>query len=977
MADLRAYYEVGYAPPNPKADGKWRAISVKVSRPGVAVRTRRGYYALPPGSPAVLPYELALAEALAATPMPRDLEHRAATLRFADGGDETETLVWVEVPLAGVTLSPGATTYSGRLSLLGQVKDEKGKLVARMSHEFPIEGPLDGIEAARQGTSIVKRSLRLAPGRYVLETAVQDAESGRIGARRTAFDVPAPGPSLRLGSVAIVRADEVGTAEPAPDDPLRAGPLKATPLLGRSYPEGTPAVSLLLSLYHGPSAGRPEVEIELRRDGQAVAHAKPELPTPDANGRITYVGSVPAAQLAPGRYEVWTRARLGEEEAAEVTGFTIAPAPSRAAAAPARTPAPPATASPAPSGSIEDKKGVATPLATILERAGRYVLEYEGAFRNLVAEESYRQWGPNLKAGHGQVARTLRSDLVFVRLPGPLPWGTFRDVYEVDGQKVRDRERRLEKLFFAPKASDYEQAQAILNESSRYNLGRAYRNVNVPTLGLLFLRPENQRRLAFKRKGTRTIAGFPTVEVSFEEKKSPTLVHDRWGNDVPASGRFWIDETRGTVLRTEIEYDLETDKATRSPDLWEKGLISTEYRREVALECVVPHTMTELYNFWGYGRVDAVARYANYRRFEVSVGTAEVLPMAFGLDAVEPAASLAPEPPAPARPEDQWPEPPPPPPAKPAELEMVAAPDVPGSIGSLLQKAGEYVLRFEQAFRNVVAEERYEQTSSVDLRPGLVARFSVPRQQGFAEDPRSVLAAAARGRPDAGGLGPGQGATRLRSEVVFALLPGPVPFTLLRDALEVDGRVLRAAGRLEPLFRESPSGALGAAAAVTAESARLILGPTERTLNVPTFALAFLEPDLRDSLAFERRGPASVRGEKAVEIAFEEVARPTLTRDGAGSDVPIRGSFFVREADGAVLRTRTELAFAGPADAPSGRMTVTTEYETDASLGQLVPREMVEGLEWRMTGPSLELIGGLEGRARYSGFHRVAREEGR
>ena len=111
MADLRAYYEVGYVPPNPKADGRWRAISVKVSRPGVVVRTRRGYYAMPPGAPVVLPYEMALAEALAAQPMPREVEHRAATLRFAGGGPETETLLWVEVPHAGLTLSRGETTY--------------------------------------------------------------------------------------------------------------------------------------------------------------------------------------------------------------------------------------------------------------------------------------------------------------------------------------------------------------------------------------------------------------------------------------------------------------------------------------------------------------------------------------------------------------------------------------------------------------------------------------------------------------------------------------------------------------------------------------------------------------------------------------------------------------------------------------------------------------------------------------------------
>ena len=834
------------------------------------------------------------------------------------------------------------------MSLLGQVKDEKGTLVARLSHDTPIEGPLAELEAAQRQTTVVKRTLRLPPGRYVLETAVQDRESGHVGVRRSAFEIPTPAPALSLGSVAIVRADEVGSpgaeaaassAEPAAagltNDPLRAGHLKATPLLGRSFPEGTPAVSLLLSLYAGPAAGRPEVELEFRKDGQTVAHATPQLPAPDAGGRITYVGSFPTGSLGPGRYEVWARGRLGDVEASEATAFTLTPRASRGpaalSAAASGSPASGAQSATAAAGTIEDKKGVATPLATILERAGRYVKEYEETFRNLVAEESYRQWGPNPNVVEGQVVRTLRSDLVFVRLPGPLPWGTFRDVYEVDGQKVRDRERRLEKLFFSPKASDLEQAEAILNESSRYNLGRAYRNINVPALGLLFLRPENQGRLAFKRKGTRTIAGFPTVEVAFEEKASPTLVHDRWNNDVPASGRFWIDETRGTILRTEIEYDLETEKSKHTPDAWERGLVSTEYRREIGLECFVPDTMTELYNFRGLGRIDAVARYSKYRRFEVSVGTAEVLPLAYGAEVAGPGrteprpvgdpASAGAR--ARARSATRHC-----PGQRPAELEMVDAPELPGAVGSLLQKAGDYVVRYEQAFRNVAAEERYEQTSS----------FASSNPQGSLPV-----------------VGPPPG-ERMRSEVVFTMLPGAVPWNLLRDVLEVDGHVQRETGRLEPLFRASPSAGLREANAITSESERLILGPTKRTLNVPTTALAYLHPDNRDAFRFERRGRARVGGQETVEIAFLEVSRPTLNQDGAGADVPIRGRFWVRESDGAVLRSRTELAFApagpphptipGTVGAPEGSMTVTTEYGEDPGLGLLAPFEMVETLEW-------------------------------
>jgi VWFA-related protein len=967
VSDLRAYYEVGYAPPDPKSDGRWRAISVKVSRPGVVVRTRRGYYALPPGAPVVLPYELPLAEALAVSPMPRDVEHRAATLRFAGGEAETEILVWVEVPLAGLSLTRDETTYRGHVSLLGQVKDEKGALVARMSHDAPIAGPLAEIESARQRTTVVERTLRLPPGRYVLETAVQDRESGRVGARRTAFEIPALGPSLSLGSVAIVRADDVGPAAPAPDDPLRAGALHATPLLGRTFPEGTPAVSLLLSLYAVPSPTPPEVQLEFRRDGQAIAHAKPELPAPDAGGRITYIGRFQTASLAPGRYEVWARGRLGDAEATEVTGFTLTPRPPLVAAAPVTPPA--VTSAATGPGAIEDRKGVTTPLTTILERAGRYVRAYEETFRNLVAEESYRQWGPDPRGGAGQVARTLRSDLVFVRLPGLLSWGTFRDVYEVDGQKVRDREGRLEKLFFAPKASEFEQAEAILNESSRYNLGRAYRNINVPALGLLFLRPENQPRLAFKRKGTRTIAGFPTVEVAFEEKASPTLVHDRWGNDVPASGRFWIDETRGAVLRTEITYDLETDKTIRSPDVWERGFVSTEYRREPSLGCFVPDTMTELYNFQGIGRIDAVARYSSYRRFEVSVGTAAVLPLTYGNDVAdtgrtEPSPSELPSPPTAEAP---------PAPARPpvADLPMLDVPERAGAVGELLQKAGAYVVRYEQAFRHVVATELYEQRSTV------ASPRAVLRQPGFAENPRSALASDAASRTGAVPLSSGQ-PERLRSEVVFAMLPGLRPWTLFRDVLELNGRVRRPAGRLEALFRASPTAAVREAAEITFETSLLVLGPTERTISVPTAALACLHPDERDAFAFKRKSRAAVGGDQAVEIAFEEVRRPTLNQDGAGRDVPLRGAFWVREGDGVVLRSRTALAFAenDAANAPAGSMTVTTEYRDDSALGLRVPVEMIEVLEWRSAGVGAPVFHTAEGHARYSGFRRITPGDG-
>jgi hypothetical protein len=270
-------------------------------------------------------------------------------------------------------------------------------------------------------------------------------------------------------------------------------------------------------------------------------------------------------------------------------------------------------------GPVEEASQAKTPLSVILERACAYVLRYEESFRDLVAEESYRQW----EFGPPAQARDLRSDIVFVRLPGSFPWASFRDVFEVDGQMVRDREQRVERLLATPSGTSFAQARAILDESSRYNLhqDRAYRNVNAPALGLLFLLPENQQRLSFKlkRKGGLTIAGFETVLVAFRERSRPTLVLDQQKRNVQARGKFWIDPVRGSVLRTEIDFG-------------GRYVLATDYRRESGLDIFVPDTMTERYS---PGGVAGRASYSNYRRFQVTsewevVGTKTPQPQSEG-----------------------------------------------------------------------------------------------------------------------------------------------------------------------------------------------------------------------------------------------------------------------------------------------------------------------------------------------------------
>ena len=317
-----------------------------------------------------------------------------------------------------------------------------------------------------------------------------------------------------------------------------------------------------------------------------------------------------------------------------------------------------------------------------------------------------------------------------------------------------------------------------------------------------------------------------------------------------------------------------------------------------------------------------------------------------------------PEPAAPAEPPAHEPEPAPP------ELQMLPAPKLPGSVGGLLQKAGDYVVRYEQAFRNVVAledaEERYD---------------DVGTKYFFARKPDGRVVASPQGEVT-------RTTRRLRSEIAFTMLPGPVPWVAFRDVLQVDGRTVREGGRLERVFRDSPSAAVEPASAISRDSRRYSLGPPNRTAIVPTMALAYLHPDNRDRFTFERK---STQGGAEVEVAFTEVGRPALVQDTAGADMPAHGRILLREDDGAVLRTEVEFRSAG---VNGGSLRVTTEYRPDSALALLVPAEMTELYEatvdvetspvsGRVAAPLLKpATDGLATTARYSGFHRFGGEDG-
>jgi hypothetical protein len=281
-------------------------------------------------------------------------------------------------------------------------------------------------------------------------------------------------------------------------------------------------------------------------------------------------------------------------------------------------------------------------LATVLERAGAYVTEFQRQLSGIVAEERYAQEITAFpKRGGCRPASTyqstlncrgqlvipiradLRSDLLLVKPIGANEWVQFRDVFEADGKPVRDRADRLTRLFLNESRSARIQVGRILEESARFNIGEITRNVNVPVFALQFLLPANQGRFRFSRTkhhvpDTFTRDDAPTGAfrtstevwiVEYRETQTGTMIRTSERKDLPSRGRFWIEPTTGRVLMSELIVRNRTVAAT----------IDVSYQSEPLVGLLVPIEMRERYASPTGERIKADATYGQFRQFQVNV----------------------------------------------------------------------------------------------------------------------------------------------------------------------------------------------------------------------------------------------------------------------------------------------------------------------------------------------------------------------
>jgi VWFA-related protein len=326
--EIASYYELTYNPHIDNYDGSFHKLKLDTSRKNLVLQARNGYFALPPEARAagLETFELPLLKAISDAQVSHDLEFRAGAFLEQPRSDGTDLSILVEVPLHGLQAKPDAAQkgFNVHFSLAALVKDAQGEVAGpKLSRDRALQHVT--ADQLKMGNFVEKLPLNLPPGKYSLETAVMDRESGKMGIERSGFTVGPTGKGVRISSLTSVRSYTPDVKGLDPNDPFQFQGGTITPTLNNSVPRAENSnLRLFFVVYQDRSiSAKPTVEIEFLQNGKSLTKVPMQLPDADAQGRIPYVMTVPAAAIPPGVYQVRAAARQGDTESVTQTDVKI------------------------------------------------------------------------------------------------------------------------------------------------------------------------------------------------------------------------------------------------------------------------------------------------------------------------------------------------------------------------------------------------------------------------------------------------------------------------------------------------------------------------------------------------------------------------------------------------------------------------------------------------------------------------------
>ena len=231
VQDNSAYYILGYNA-DVKRDGKFHDITVRVKRPGVQVRARRGYYASKDSKPAAAPADPTIL--LLNSPMPvGGLGLRLTTTTLKGAGQNVKVLLTVEVDGSQITIAGRNGAFATKLDLTYAAVDMSANVKAsgRKSLDLAIR-PETRQSISEHGLRLVTE-FELPPGQYQLRLAGHEPVTGQSGSIFWDLQIPDFSKSpLTMGTLAI-SSSRAGRTPTSPDAPSLKDLLPGPPTANR------------------------------------------------------------------------------------------------------------------------------------------------------------------------------------------------------------------------------------------------------------------------------------------------------------------------------------------------------------------------------------------------------------------------------------------------------------------------------------------------------------------------------------------------------------------------------------------------------------------------------------------------------------------------------------------------------------------------------------------------------------------------
>jgi VWFA-related protein len=321
--DSSAYYLIGYNSSQAPSDGKFHEIKVRVKRPGVQVRARKGYWAL-------TTEETARAKTPSRIAPPKPVENAlntvetrpssAAVVRTwigttrGENGKTRVTFVWEPITRTSADSGGGSARSEtpARVALMAVGADGspfyRGK-VESMGPTAPAMGTATTASASRGGTV----SFDVAPGKVELRLSVEGTSSQVLDTEMRELTVPdLTSPQALLGTPAVFRARTLKEYQQIKGD------AEAVPITVREFSR-TDRILIRVPAF-GPAGTSPSLSIHLlNRAGQPMS----ELPAVAAPVPGQQQIELPLSALASGEYVVEIKAKAEAGEAQELVAFRV------------------------------------------------------------------------------------------------------------------------------------------------------------------------------------------------------------------------------------------------------------------------------------------------------------------------------------------------------------------------------------------------------------------------------------------------------------------------------------------------------------------------------------------------------------------------------------------------------------------------------------------------------------------------------